>query len=194
MADDNFQPGGLPPQLRAMCEGLVNSDEIRYFFMDEALFVRDILPMLAGDDKELNMNFWLHKVGSYFKSIRVVKGKEVLFDVPPLFSNGAVSMPFAAPDDSLAEDMVRAELKANVHPGIGEKYLAEALHSRLKLEGPAAAKIFAAHINEILVRYGREPIYDVTGLGKPEDAPAASKAPAEDALYQDFDNGVELDD
>lgn len=192
MSNTELQPGQLPPYLKQMCEDIVTDPNIRYFPMQESLFVRDVLPMLAGDDKQLDMTFWLTKVGSYFKAIRVMNGDEVLFDVPPLFSSRAVHMHYTGEaGDSIYGDMEDAQRKAHIAPAMGINYLAGALNSRLEVEGPEVAMAYAAHINEILVRYKRDPIYNVKPLA---DSSAQTPTAAASEPEQDIDNGVELDD
>jgi hypothetical protein len=164
------------PMLDA-CRGYLEEIKAHPFKISEAQFVRDLLPVLAGEEgTAVDLTFWFHNTGSWFRPIHVVddKGSE-LFVVPPFFNRKAVGIREQQDDlDSLASDLDLYERKRQLDPGVANNFLMESFSRRVVDNTDYEEDL--NNMNSILARYGKPPIHAiVNGVDSVDTAATESK-------------------
>ena len=142
------------------CREYLKGIEKEHFRIPEAQFVRDLLPLIAGEEgNNVDISFWYHNVGSFFKSIDVYnnEGTEKLFTVPPLFNRKSVEMRGQTDDlDTITSVLATAQNKRNLGEDVSAHYLLTEFQARIIDRTDYVGEF--EHINAILVRYGKQPL------------------------------------
>ena len=164
------------PMLDA-CRGYLEEIKAKPFKILEAQFIRDLLPVIAGEEgSAVDLTFWFHNTGSWFREIHVVNDKgEDLFVVPPFFNRKAVGIREQQDDlDSLASDLDLYERKRRLDPGVANNFLMESFSRRVVDNTDYEEDL--KNMNSILARYGKPPIHAiVNGVDSVDDATPESK-------------------
>ena len=157
MTDDFDSNPHYDPQrnrfIEGVCEQIIKEGHALHFDMQEAQFIRECLPILAGEETNLDLTFWSFNVGHY-RPIHVYKGTEFLFEVPPLFHRRGF-VPRQSDRDSVSEEMESALRRGQNNPNDGIRMVRKALESRVLDKDPTVVIQYAAAINSILERYGK---------------------------------------
>lgn len=184
MSENEAKPGF--DRDKVVCEEIISTARERAYPMQESVFVRELLPMIAGEEKNVDLSFWLTRVGSYYTPIHVFRGQEFLFEVPPLFDNTNSGAKKAASDsDSIFEDAITAQNRERNNPSAGSQYIEQALKSRHKEDAPEGRLNYAKQINSILARYKKPLIDEDLGLPDGTAAPETSQEEQTKGLYDD---------
>lgn len=142
------------------CRSYLDGIAKEHFAIKEDQFVRDLLPLIAGEEgSNVDISFWYHNVGSFFKPIDVynVQGNEKLFTVPPLFNRKAVEMRGQEDDlDTITSVLATAENKRNLGEDVAARFLLTEFQSRIIDRTDYVGEF--ENINAILVRYGKQPL------------------------------------
>lgn len=123
----------------------------------EAQFVKQLLPVLARRGGDQDLSVWQDIAGHAMRPIEVVdnQSREVLFRVPPLLR--PLKMEFTGRGRNSTYEILRtAEHKSKVVPSLGDEHIRSNLTSSVNREPADIDNIVAW--NEILIRYGYEPL------------------------------------
>lgn len=143
----------------------------------EELFIRDMLPIMAGEEGHNSLEPWVELTGTIFnKAVVVDRNDNVLFEVPPI----GVSPNFDSDREnraSLYEVMEHHKLLMQVQPLAARNYLDSKL-SELISKRPRDFDTLRK-VDEILERYGKKPripkdFYERLDQGKTGDGAAAT--------------------
>lgn len=157
--------------MERMCTQIIKEARAEVFRMPEHQFIRECLPILAGEEgNEVDLTFWSFNVGHY-KPIHVYRGNDFLFEVPPLFHKQRTQLS-ESDRDSVLEDMISCDNKIDTKPAEARKGIQRALASRMKGDDPQQVAIYAERINAILARYGKPLLTDKVGVGIDEQRAA----------------------
>lgn len=157
------------PAQNAAFDVLLKATQTEIPRIEEAVFVRNYLPILASKEQGVDLTPWLEVCGHFYRPVDVVKNDVVLFRVPALLRQSPVNPPRSA-KDSVDERIKTSRLKALVHPRLGKTYFAQEMG---KLVGRTPPDLETANAwNEILKRYGYETL--------PLQSSGGSSAPTND--------------
>lgn len=175
------EPHVTPAHERAAMDLLIGAEETDVPKLPEAVFVQKYLPILADTQSgRADLSQWLDVCGNAYRPVDVVRGKEVLFRVPPLLNRYAT--PGLSKGKPIAEILKLGEAKTRLHPVMGETYLTTALNS--KVEHQSANTEQVKIWNDIFSRYGYPLIELKTPL--PGDKPKDSDKPLFSEEFDDF--------
>lgn len=197
-------PAALPYGLReAMAELQVGQyAELRR--VPEALFIRDILPVLTGEEgKYVDLRWWGFRFGSPFRGFFIVDDQDnVLFEVPPLMDKNFKLKPAQGARDTVPEATSRYRNRVYNRPGEARNELNEALQSRLDLSEAGRPMQHMMVLDKIFIHYGKPSIFEQTDLSeireavgsvKKAEAPATAASTAEVYGEQEYSDDGMLD-
>lgn len=195
---EEYKPGSI----EEICQIVIREAREDFFNMNESWFVRDLLPMIAGEQgKGQDMTFWVQRIG-YYRIVRVYEDRAMvggkvadgavpLFQLPPLIHNDGRKFRESTSDrDSVYEEMLTIENRMRNNPGRAVREVQQSLQQRLKAQSSEATANYAKLINSILARYGKPLLSEAIGIAGAPD----SKAAPETNFYEGGEMGVELDD
>lgn len=140
----------------------------------EELFVRDMLPIMAGDEGHSSLEPWVELTGSIFnKAVVVDRNDNELFDVPPI----GVSPNFDSDRESRAslyEVMEHHKLLMEVQPLAARNYLDNKLAELISKRPRDFSTL--RRVDEILERYGKTPRIPKEFYTRMDQAKAGSDA------------------
>ena len=123
-------------------------------------FKQVFVPMFANApdrDKRVTFNTWLALAGGSHSEVDVVDSRgAVLFTVPPLFANGAVSIFSGEAGKRLSHVLTHAHKLEQIMPGKGQRYADEHLQ-QFEISNDRAPSIiegYATRWHAIFYRYG----------------------------------------
>jgi hypothetical protein len=155
-------PKGLSYAIResiATLQVLQETDKAR---VHEAIFVRDVLPVLCGDEGQtVDMAWWGGRFDSPFKGFLIVNDdNEVLFEVPPLLDRNFDLVPARHARDSINEDRANYTKRVYNRPGDAKAEYAEAMRRRLDLTKTGRPLQHMHMLDKIFIHYGRPSIFE----------------------------------
>lgn len=128
----------------------------------EDVFVRDILPVLAGEEGDkVDMSWWAHRLESVYKGFYIVSiADEVLFEVPPLFDRNYKLVDAASARDTVTEARANFNNRAYNRPAQAREEYRQALSRRIDLTNGGRAREHMAMLDKILIHYGKPSIFE----------------------------------
>lgn len=131
----------------------------------EPTFKEHLLPVLVKRGVGVDLSKWQEYAGHVMRAINVYEPKtgEVLFTVPPLLKSYEGES-FNLEGESIREILITARLHHDNLPNMGLRYLDAKLTQRLNKNTPNSNDVKAW--NDILIRYGYEPIFNVEVVDK----------------------------
>lgn len=159
LADE--MPASLPYALReAMATLKLEGDDLPRVI--EGVFVRDILPVLTGEEGDrVDMKWWGGRFDSPFKGFYIVNDQnEVLFEVPPMLSRNFKLNPPENPRDTINEDRARHAQRAYNRPKQAREEYDAALRKRLDLSGARRPLEHMKMLDKIFIHYGKPSIFE----------------------------------
>ena len=151
----------------------------------EPIFVEHILPILANRSGNQSLVRWQQVAGHVMRPILVIdpQNGEPLFRVPAILRS--INEEFTGYGSRSAFEIVRtAEQKRKVMPAMGDAHLRANLVDRVR-HIPASAKDVVAW-NEILKRYGYEPILKIKTSAETNEEPEDTSGNIEVEGFDDF--------
>ena len=196
-------PKNLPYALReAMAELQVHRADLPR--VPEAIFIRDILPVLTGEEgQHVDMVWWGGRFGNPFLPFLIVNQQnEVVFEVPPFLDRNFVLNP-ARERDSLNEDRQRYAERAYNRPAEARAMYEEALRKRIDFSTAKRPLEHMQTLDKIFKHYGKPSIFEqaekeevkaLAGEFQPETIPVA-ETPSAPKVYasENYDDEGFLD-
>ena len=152
-------PGELPYGLReAMAELQIDNQLPR---VNEHIFVRDVLPVLYGDEGDrVDMKWWGGRFDSPFRGFLIVNNAdEVLFEVPPLLDRNFELVPADGTRDTVSEAAATYRNRVYNNPGQARGEMLAALRRRIDLKTTGRPLEHLQQLDKIFQHYGRESIF-----------------------------------
>lgn len=153
--------------------------------LDEHKFVRDFLPLFCNEGKEFPIEYWLLVAGNAHTPVDIVRGKEVLFRVPPLLLDVTMKNIPGGSRVSINQIIHDAQLKYNYVPAMGDAHIQHYLIDRIAKNTPTRDAVDAW--NKIFERYGK-PLIVLPG----EEPATKAEGSAGNGNNSDFDEFAEL--
>lgn len=187
MADE--MPAELPYAVREAIATLqVTGKELPR--VPEAIFVRDILPVLAGEEgTAVDMKWWGGRFDSPFKGFNIVADNgDILFEVPPLLDRNFKLRPVDGRKNSINE--ARGEFANRVYnrPRQAKDEYKQALRNRLDLTLGDRPIEHMKMLDKIFIHYGKPSIFEQgvseevrQRLGVEKNTPPATQTTTTDA-------------
>jgi hypothetical protein len=137
--------------------------------MQEELFRDVFLPLFAGEvppDPRITMGFYINTIGNPYRKVDVLdQAGAKLFVVPAIVNRDTVQTGFSGGRTSFTEIMANHSLIGfNSQQQAGAYLMNEVARKKLLLFNTASGREEAAIWNDIFVRYGRKPPFDVPGV------------------------------
>lgn len=121
----------------------------------EHLFIQHLLPIIAWDEGHTDLEVWNHLAGSIFNRIAVVAPSGETLFVLPAIASSPVTPSDRESSSALFEIMNGYELRTKLSPVYAKSYFEQAVDGKIVSKPRNFEQIKA--LDEILVRYGREP-------------------------------------
>jgi hypothetical protein len=197
-------PAGLPYGLREAMAELQVGSHAALRRVPEVLFVRDILPVLTGEEgKYVDFSWWGFRFGSPFRGFYIVNDRdEILFEVPGLMDKNFKLKDANGPRDTVPEATARYKNRAYNRPGQARAELNDALRARLDLKDAGRPMEHMMILDKIFIHYGKPSIFEQTDLSeiheavgtvKKAEAPATAAATAEVYGEEEYSDDGMLD-
>lgn len=128
----------------------------------EAIFVRDVLPVLCGEEGSLvDMKWWGGRFDSPFKGFMIVDSQNNdLFEVPPLLDRNFKLKPPANTRDSVNEDRAAYKQRVYNRPREAKEQYKEALRRRIDLTPASRPMEHMKMLDKIFIHYGKPSIFE----------------------------------
>lgn len=191
----DLMPKALPYGIREAMAELKVGDYSALRRVPEPLFIRDILPVLTGEQgKFVDFKWWGFRFGSAFKGFLIVDvNDQVLFEVPALLDRNFKLVAAKNPRDTVPEAAARYKQRVYDRPGIARRDMHSALAARLDFSEVGRPMKHMQMLDKIFIHYGKPSIFEQTdnplireeaGTAAKESGPAPV---AESNLYNDQD-------
>lgn len=172
----------LENSLEAMdvLDEVVKNDAAR---ITETVFKAKLLPVLANRDGKQSLGIWQDIAGNVLRPIIVLDDAtgNVLFKVPAILRS--INREFTGKGmNSASEIVATAQAKRNVMPAMADRHITENITNKITHTPVNSEDVLAW--NEILVRYGYEPLFDYKAATK--DTDVVTKVAPEVEGYDDF--------
>lgn len=185
LADE--MPSSLPYAVReAIATLAVDTDDLPR--VHEAVFVRDILPVLTGEEGNMvDMKWWGGRFDSPFKGFYIVSPEnEILFKVPPLLDRNFKLNPAQSTRDTVNEARANFSNRVYNRPAAAKEEYKGALRKRLDLSLGDRPLEHMKMLDKIFIHYGKPSIFEQgvseevrKSLGVNETAAVASTSNAD---------------
>ena len=140
-------------QMHAAVRGFEEELEAR---VPEHIFRDTVIPILAGENAASAVQVWEHLAGSVFNKIQVTDPAGMtLFTVPALATSPKTSASERDSKNSLYEVMQGYEMRALVSPVFALRFMEQSLADKINTDARDYEQIL--YIDELLVRYGKQP-------------------------------------
>lgn len=155
----------------------------------EGIFTQHILPIMTDRSGKVDISAWLDIAGNAQRPIDVIDLRgQVLFRVPAMMRQ-LPTKTSSSHRASITELASTAKLKGEVHPGLGQNFLAQGLSRHVPRLGTQVDLESAKAWNAILKRYGYPSIFpeDVAdAVGEPKAL--TSEVKEEKSIFLDEDD------